>query len=156
MVIASIDMKDGSVVQLKNGKDLVLKRDDADSLISDFDKYGEVAIIDLDQALRNTDEKGNTKNTALLKSLLRRGNVRVGGGIRDVKKARELISLGAEKVIVGSAAWNPNPKAGESVLNEEFLKELCEKIGKQRVIISVDAIKGKIAVKAGLRRLIFL
>ena len=140
-------MKDGSVVQLKNGKDLVLKRDDADALISDFDKYGEVAIIDLDQALRNTDEKGNTKNTPLLKSLLRKGNVRVGGGIRDVKKARELISLGAEKVIIGSAAWNPSPKAGESVLNEEFLKELCDKIGKQRVIISVDAIKGKIAVK---------
>ncbi|MBR0495405.1 MAG: phosphoribosyl-ATP diphosphatase, partial [Treponema sp.] len=147
MVIASIDMKDGSVVQLKNGKDLVLKRDDADSLISDFNKYGEVAIIDLDQALRNTDEKGNTKNTPLLKSLLRKGNVRVGGGIRDVKKARELISLGAEKVIIGSAAWNPSPKAGESVLNEEFLKELCEKIGKQRVIISVDSIQGKIAVK---------
>lgn len=140
-------MKDGSVVQLKNGKDLVLKRDDADSLISDFNKYGEVAIIDLDQALRNTDEKGNTKNTPLLKSLLRKGNVRVGGGIRDVKKARELISLGAEKVIIGSAAWNPSPKAGESVLNEEFLKELCEKIGKQRVIISVDSIQGKIAVK---------
>lgn len=140
-------MKDGSVVQLKNGKDLVLKRDDADSLISDFNKYGEVAIIDLDQALRNTDEKGNTKNTPLLKSLLRKGNVRVGGGIRDVKKARELISLGAEKVIIGSAAWKPSPKAGESVLNEEFLKELCEKIGKQRVIISVDSIQGKIAVK---------
>ncbi len=147
MVIASIDMKDGRVVQLKNGKDLVLERDDADALISDFDKYGEVAIIDLDQALRNTDEKGNTKNTALLKSLLRKGNVRVGGGIRDVKKARELISLGAEKVIVGSAAWNPSPKAGESILNTAFLEELNKAIGKQRVIISVDAINGKIAVK---------
>ena len=140
-------MKDGHVVQLKNGKDLVLQRDDSDALISDFNKYGEVAIIDLDQALRNTDEKGNTKNTPLLKSLLRKGNVRVGGGIRTAKKARELISLGAEKVIIGSAAWNPSPKAGDSVLNEAFLHELCEKIGKQRVIISVDAIKGKIAVK---------
>lgn len=147
MVIASIDMKDGHVVQLKNGKELMLQRDDADSLISDFNRYGEVAIIDLDQALRNTDEKGNTKNTELLKSILRKGNVRVGGGIRDVKKARELISLGAEKVIVGSAAWNPNPVAGGSVLNEDFLKELCDSIGKQRVIISVDAIHGKIAVK---------
>lgn len=147
MVIASIDMKDGHVVQLKNGKDLVLQRDDADSLISDFNRYGEVAIIDLDQALRNTDEKGNTKNTSLLKHLLRKGNVRVGGGIRTVKKARELISLGAEKVIIGSAAWNPSPKKGESVLNEEFLNELCEAIGRQRVIISVDAIHGKIAVK---------
>ena len=147
MVIASIDMKDGHVVQLKNGKDLVLQRDDAEALISDFNKYGEVAVIDLDQALRNTDEKGNTKNTELLKQILRKGNVRVGGGIRSVKKARELISLGAEKVIVGSAAWNADAKDGESFLNEEFLQELCDPIGKQRVIISVDAIHGKIAVK---------
>ena len=147
MVIASIDMKDGHVVQLKNGKDLVLQRDDAEALISDFNKYGEVAVIDLDQALRNTDEKGNTKNTELLKQILRKGNVRVGGGIRSVKKARELISLGAEKVIVGSAAWNADAKDGESFLNEEFLQELCDAIGKQRVIISVDAIHGKIAVK---------
>ena len=147
MVIASIDMKDGHVVQLKNGKDLVLQRDDAEALISDFNKYGEVAVIDLDQALRNTDEKGNTKNTELLKQLLRKGNVRVGGGIRSVKKARELISIGAEKVIVGSAAWNADAKDGESFLNEEFLQELCDAIGKQRVIISVDAIHGKIAVK---------
>ena len=147
MVIASIDMKDGHVVQLKNGKDLVLQRDDAEALISDFNKYGEVAVVDLDQALRNTDEKGNTKNTELLKQILRKGNVRVGGGIRSVKKARELISLGAEKVIVGSAAWNADAKDGESFLNEEFLQELCDAIGKQRVIISVDAIHGKIAVK---------
>lgn len=147
MVIASIDMKDGHVVQLKNGKDLVLQRDDAEALVSDFNKYGEVAVIDLDQALRNTDEKGNTKNTELLKQILRKGNVRVGGGIRSVKKARELISLGAEKVIVGSAAWNADAKDGESFLNEEFLQELCDAIGKQRVIISVDAIHGKIAVK---------
>lgn len=147
MVISSIDLKDGHVVQLKNGKDLILQRDDTDNLIADFDKYGEVAIIDLDQALRNTDAKGNTKNTELLKHLLRKGNVRVGGGIRDVKKARELISLGAEKVIIGSAAWNPNPKAGESILNTAFLEELNKAVGKQRIIISVDAINGKIAVK---------
>lgn len=148
MVIASIDMKDGHVVQLKNGKDLVLQRDDADALIADFNKYGEVAIIDLDQALRNTDAKGNTPNTELLKSLLRKGNVRVGGGIRDVKKAKELISLGAEKVIVGSAAWNADRKAdSDPILNVAFLEELVAAIGKQRVIISVDAINGKIALK---------
>ena len=147
MVIASIDMKDGHVVQLKNGKDLILQRDDSASLISEFNKFGEVAVIDLDQALRNTDEKGNTKNTELLKSLLRKGNVRVGGGIRSVKKARELISLGAEKVIIGSAAWNSSPVEGQSPLNEEFLSELVEAIGRQRIIISVDAIHGKIAVK---------
>lgn len=147
MVISSIDLKDGHVVQLKNGKELVLQRDDAGSLISEFNKYGEVAVIDLDAALRNTDEKGNTANTELLKSLLRKGNVRVGGGIRTAKKARELISLGAEKVIIGSAAWNLDRKNGGSVLNTEFLDELVSSIGKQRIIISVDAINGKIAVK---------
>lgn len=147
MVISSIDLKGGHVVQLKNGKDLVLQRDDADSLISEFNKYGEVAVIDLDAALGNTDEKGNTANTELLKSLLRKGNVRVGGGIRTVKKARELVSLGAEKVIVGSAAWNLDRKNGGSILNTEFLDELASSIGKQRIIISVDAINGKIAIK---------
>ena len=147
MVISSIDLKNGHVVQLKNGKELVLQRDDADALIAQFDMFGEVAVIDLDAALGNIDAKGNTENTHLLKSLLHRGNVRTGGGIRSVKRAKELISLGAEKVIIGSAAWKANPVAGESVLNEEFLTELAAAIGKDRIIISVDAINGKIAVK---------
>ena len=147
MVISSIDLKNGHVVQLKNGKELVLQRDDADALIAQFDMFGEVAVIDLDAALGNIDAKGNTENTHLLKSLLHRGNVRTGGGIRSVKRAKELISLGAEKVIIGSAAWKSNPVAGESVLNEEFLNELAAAIGKDRIIISVDAINGKIAVK---------
>ena len=147
MVISSIDLKNGHVVQLKNGKDLMLERDDADSLIRQFDTYGEVAVIDLDAALGNVDANGNTVNTPLLKSLLRHGNVRTGGGIRTVKRARELVSLGAEKVIIGSAAWKSAPVAGESVLNEDFLNELAAAIGKDRIIISVDAINGKIAVK---------
>ncbi|MCR5289009.1 MAG: bifunctional phosphoribosyl-AMP cyclohydrolase/phosphoribosyl-ATP diphosphatase HisIE [Treponema sp.] len=147
MVIASIDLKDGHIVQLKNGKDLVLQRDDADALIKDFDRYGEVAVIDLDAAMGHVDAKGNTVNTPLLKSLLRKGNVRTGGGVRTVKRARELISLGAEKVIIGSSAWNPDAHDGDSILNTAFLDELVQAIGKQRIIISVDAIEGHIAVK---------
>lgn len=146
MVISSIDLKDGKVVQLKNGKDLVLERDNPLELIKEFNKYGEVVIIDLDAALGNVTPKGTTANTDTLKSLLRHGNVRVGGGIRDVKKAKELISLGAEKVIVGSAAFNANPSNGE-ILNTTFLDELVAAVGKQRVIISVDAVNGVIAVK---------
>ena len=146
MVISSIDMKDGKVVQLKNGKDLVLERDNPVELIEEFNKYGEVAIIDLDAALGNVTPKGTTPNTETLKSLLRHGNVRVGGGIRDVKKAKELISLGAEKVIIGSAAFNANPQDG-NILNTAFLDELVAAIGKQRIIISVDAINGEIAIK---------
>ena len=146
MVISSIDMKVGKVVQLKNGKDLVLERDNPVELIEEFNKYGEVAIIDLDAALGNVTPKGTTPNTETLKSLLRHGNVRVGGGIRDVKKAKELISLGAEKVIIGSAAFNANPQDG-NILNTAFLDELVAAIGKQRIIISVDAINGEIAIK---------
>ena len=146
MVISSIDLKDGKVVQLKNGKDKVLERDYPLELISDFNKYGEVAVIDLDAALRNITPKGTTANTEILKSLLRHGNVRVGGGIRDVKRAKELISLGAEKVIVGSAAFNANPTDG-NIRNTAFLDELVAAIGRQRIIISVDAINGVIAIK---------
>ncbi len=145
MVIASIDLKDGKVVQLRQGKDLVLERDDAGALIADFDRFGEVAIIDLDQALRNVKPDGTTANTAILKSLLRKGNVRVGGGIRDAKKAKELISLGAEKVIVGSAAFTmPDGSAG---VNVAFLEAMAQAVGRDRIIISVDARDGKIAVK---------
>lgn len=147
MVISSIDLKDGHVVQLKNGKELVLQRDDAENLIKEFNKYGEVAIIDLDAAMGHTNPKGDTVNTKLLKSLLRKGNVRTGGGVRSVKRAKELISLGAEKVIIGSSAWKKNPEDNKSVLNTEFLEELVQAIGKQRIIIGVDAINGKIAVK---------
>lgn len=147
MVISSIDLKDGHVVQLKNGKELVLQSDDAENLIREFDRYGEVAVIDLDAALGNTDKKGDTVNTPLLKSLLRCGNVRTGGGIRSVKRAKELVSLGAEKIIVGSAAWRKDIQPGEPVMNAEFLDELVKAVGKQRIIISVDAINGKIAVK---------
>lgn len=147
MVISSIDLKDGHVVQLKNGKELVLQRDDADALIKEFDKYGEVAVIDLDAAMGHTNPKGDTVNTPLLKSLLRKGNVRTGGGVRSVKRAKLLISLGAEKVIVGSSAWKKNPENNTDVLNTEFLEELVGAIGKQRIIIGVDAFNGKIAVK---------
>lgn len=148
MVISSIDLKNGKVVQLKNGKDLVLEREDADALITDFNFYGEVAIIDLDAALGNINEKGETANTALLKSLLRKGNVRTGGGVRSVKRAKELISLGAEKVIIGSSAWaSAEEQKSGAILNTAFLDELAAAIGKERIIISVDAIKGVIAVK---------
>ena len=146
MVISSIDLKDGRVVQLKNGIEPVLARDDAESLIEEFDRYGEVAVIDLDAALGNVDARGDTKNTQLLKRLLRKGNVRTGGGIRSVQRAKELVSLGAEKVIIGSAAWKKNPKEGDCALDVEFLEALVRSIGRERIIIAVDAKGGKVAV----------
>ncbi|MGP1587372.1 MAG: bifunctional phosphoribosyl-AMP cyclohydrolase/phosphoribosyl-ATP diphosphatase HisIE [Treponemataceae bacterium] len=152
MVISSIDLKDGKAIQLKNGKEKILEVNDTESLVQEFDKYGEIAVIDLDAALGNsqTDEKGyvTTANTKILHSLLQKGNIRVGGGIRSAKQAKHLISLGAEKVIIGSSAWaKAEDRANGKILNTEFLEELVQTIGKQRIIIAVDAVNGEIAIK---------
>ena len=82
MVIASIDIQDGKVVQLKQGEELVLQRDNACELAEEFDRYGEVAVIDLDAA------KGSGNNTELIKPLLRKAQCRVGGGIKTAEQAK--------------------------------------------------------------------
>ena len=139
MVIASIDIQNGKVVQLKQGKELVLERDNPLELAKEFDRYGEVAVIDLDAAMG----KGN--NIEMIKPLLRIAECRVGGGIKTVEQARELVSLGARKIIIGSTAFRDPAKkgagiaAGEFRLNTAFLEELAKKIGKERIILAIDS-----------------
>jgi len=62
--------------------------------------------------------------------------VQVGGGIRSVEKARELIKMGAARVIVGTRS-----------IEEEFLNDLVDSIGAERVAVGVDTINGVVAVK---------
>jgi len=146
MVVASIDIKDGKVVQLRQGSELVLERDDAVALASEFDRYGEVAVIDLDAAM------GLGDNDGLVQSLLRRADCRVGGGIRTVERAAELISLGAKKVILGSSVFRASGKkgagaeGGEFAVQVAFLEQMAKKIGRQRIIVAVDARNGEIVV----------
>ncbi|MDR1930233.1 MAG: phosphoribosyl-ATP diphosphatase [Treponema sp.] len=152
MVIASIDIQNGKAVQLKQGSVLMLEREDLTELALEFDRCGEVAVIDLDAALR----KGN--NAEIIKPLLRKAECRVGGGIRSPEQAKELVSLGARKIIVGSLVFrNPGSRvrdpssrtrepsqggaAGEFGLNREFLEGLEKAIGRDRIIIAVDAKK---------------
>ncbi len=146
MVIASIDVQDGRVVQLKQGSELVLARDNPEELAREFDRYGEVAVIDLDAAM------GKGSNDKLIKPLLRLAECRVGGGIKTPERAKELISLGAKKVIIGSTAFrDPNKKGtgiagGEFEVNTTFLESLVKKIGRERIIVAVDARNGEIVV----------
>ncbi|MCL2070238.1 MAG: phosphoribosyl-ATP diphosphatase [Treponema sp.] len=146
MVVASIDLQNGKVVQLRQGAELVLQRDNAAELAEEFDRYGEVAVIDLDAAM------GKGTNIEIIKALLRKAECRVGGGIRTVEQAKELISLGAKKIIVGSVVFrNPAKKGagiagGEFTVNLPLLEDFAKEIGRQRLIVAVDARGGEIVV----------
>jgi phosphoribosyl-ATP pyrophosphohydrolase/phosphoribosyl-AMP cyclohydrolase len=137
MVIASIDIQDAQVVQLRRGSELALRREDGEALAKEFDRFGEVAVIDLDAAM------GRASNFEMIKPLLRIADCRVGGGIRTVEQAAELVSLGAKKIIVGSAAF----RVGQTfALNKEFLGALANRIGRERIIVAVDAREDEIVV----------
>jgi len=118
-----------------------LERDNAADLAAEFDRYGDVAVIDLDAAM------GKGSNLEMIKPLLRIAECRVGGGIRTAKQAKELVSLGAKKIIIGSNAFrNPDKKGagaanGEFAVNVTFLDEISKKIGRERLIAAVDARK---------------
>ncbi|MDR1374154.1 MAG: phosphoribosyl-ATP diphosphatase [Treponema sp.] len=142
MVIASIDVQDGKVVQLKQGSELILQQDNAAELAEEFNRYGEVAVIDLDAAMGRGTAPYNLE---LIKPLLRRAECRVGGGIRSAGQARKLVSLGARKIIVGSSCFRDPAKkgagaaGGEFQVNVRFLEDLAKEIGRERIIAAADA-----------------
>jgi phosphoribosyl-ATP pyrophosphohydrolase/phosphoribosyl-AMP cyclohydrolase len=139
MVIASIDVQNGKVVQLKRGAELILQRDDPQELAAEFNRYGEVAVIDLDAAIGGKPPGTPGTNLELIKPLLRLADCRLGGGVRTPEQAGELVSLGARKIIIGSAAFR---LPGGFALNRDFLEALVRRIGRERIILAVDALDG--------------
>ena len=152
MVIASIDIQAGRVVQLKQGSELVLEREDPAALGEEFHRYGEIAVIDLDAAMGKTTPGPGGAHWELIKPLLRKAECRLGGGIRTAEQARELVSLGAQKIIVGSAAFRDPAKKGAGIgggefrLNTELIEDFARKIGRERLILAVDARNEEIVV----------
>jgi phosphoribosylformimino-5-aminoimidazole carboxamide ribotide isomerase len=140
MLIPCIDLQDGRAVQLVHGRERKLAVDDVFGLLDRFGRHPLIHVIDLDAAMR----KGS--NARLVRELCaaakkRRLRVRVGGGIRTVAQAARIAGWGAEKIIVGSAAF----KGGQ--VNGNFLSRLVRKIGKRRVIVALDTEGGKILVR---------
>lgn len=143
MIIPCIDLQGGKAVQLVRGRRLELAVDDILGILDRFRGYPILHLIDLDAAMR----KGS--NARWIKRLCKRasGKVRVGGGIRTAVRAKKIISWGAEKIIVGSAAFRNGRVASK------FLKRLADRVGKRNVIIALDTEGGKIVVHGWRRRL---
>lgn len=135
MIIPCIDLMDGKVVQLVQGREKALEADAPLEMVRKFAAFREIQVIDLDAAL------GRGSNDTIIESLASRAVTRVGGGVRSVDRARRLIDCGASRVIVGTAAFR-----GDGV-NADFLGELAGAIGRDRVIVALDSRGGRIVVK---------
>ena len=143
MIIPCIDLQGGKAVQLVRGRRRALAVDDVLGLLERFRGYPILHVIDLDAAMR----KGS--NARWIQRLCRkaRRQVRVGGGVRTVDRAARILSWGAEKIIVGSAAFR-NGK-----VDRDFLGRLAGRVGRKRVIVALDTEGGRIVVRGWRERL---
>src|SRR5713226_7006736 len=125
MIIPCIDLQRGKAVQLVRGRRRLLEVDDVLSLLERFRGYPLLHVIDLDAALRRGC------NGRLVRALCRssKARVRVGGGIRSVARAEQILRWGAEKVIVGSAAFR------RGRVHHAFLRRLAARVGRRRIVV---------------------
>jgi phosphoribosylformimino-5-aminoimidazole carboxamide ribotide isomerase len=124
----------GKIVQLVQGERKALEFADFEPWIERFASYSIVQLIDLDAAM------GTGSNRDLLPRFTSRLKCQVGGGIRSVSAAQEILAAGARKVIVGSALVN------REKVNTAFAQEFANAVGTERVIAALDSRGGKVAV----------
>jgi len=129
MIIPCIDLMDGKVVQLVQGRDKALEGDAPLEMLRKFAAFPEVQVIDLDAAM------GKGENASLVELVAGKAKCRVGGGVRTPERAMRLIEQGAYRVIVGTAAFTP------------ALESIAAAVGKERIIVALDSKHGKIVVK---------
>jgi phosphoribosylformimino-5-aminoimidazole carboxamide ribotide isomerase len=140
MLIPSIDLMGGKIVQLVQGEKKALEFDDFEPWLERFAKYPLVQVIDLDAAI------GQGDNRQLLKPLLRRLPCQVGGGIRTVESAREMLAAGATRVIIGSSLIK------DGSIQVSVAEQLSRQVGRDKLIFAVDSKGGRVAVR-GWRQL---
>lgn len=135
MLIPSIDLKNGQVVQLVQGRRLALASDDVFAWVRRFEGFPTVQLVDLDGAM----ESGS--NDFLVRRICRALPCRVGGGIRTVDRARAVLDAGAREIIVGSALF----RKGQPDLG--FAADLAAAVGADRIIAAVDSLEGRVVVR---------
>lgn len=135
MIFPCIDLMDGKVVQLVQGREKALEGDAPEEMLRRFESFPEIQVIDLDAAM------GRGSNDELVRMLASHAVTRVGGGVRTVERAQALVEQGAHKVIVGTSAFT------RTGIHEAFLKNLCDGVGRERLLIAVDSKDGRIVVK---------
>ena len=134
MLIPSIDLQNGAVVQLVQGEKLAIRAEDAEPWIQKFSRYPRVQLIDLDAAM------GKGENAAIVSSICGRLPCRVGGGIRSVERAQAVLGAGAHAVIASSALFR------DGAVDVAFAKTLADAVGPERVIAAVDSKGGHVVI----------
>jgi len=135
MLIPSIDLMGGRIVQLVQGATLKLAFDDFDYWIDRFSAYPIVQLIDLDAAM------GNGSNAALISQFVQRLPCQVGGGIRTPERAQQLLDTGARRVIFGSALFNAQG------VNTEMAETIAQSIGAGHFVAGIDTKSGHVAIR---------
>jgi phosphoribosylformimino-5-aminoimidazole carboxamide ribotide isomerase len=135
MIIPCIDLMDGKVVQLVQGREKALEVPSAEVMLDRFAGFPQLQVIDLDAAM------GRGSNSEIVKHLATRAAIRAGGGVRTVERAQELLEQGAYRIIVGTAAFSAD---GPDL---EFLDTLESAIGSERLTIALDSKAGRIVVR---------
>jgi phosphoribosylformimino-5-aminoimidazole carboxamide ribotide isomerase len=134
MLIPSIDLQNCAVVQLIQGERLAIRDDDVFRWVRRFQRFPKVQVIDLDAAMGNGDNLGIVRQIASVLSC------RVGGGIRTIERAHEVLESGAQQIIAGSAMF----KNGE--VDVHFAHTLAESVGRERIIAAVDSRGGHVVI----------
>jgi phosphoribosylformimino-5-aminoimidazole carboxamide ribonucleotide (ProFAR) isomerase len=137
MIIPCIDLMGRKVVQLVQGnpKNKALELPDALAVLEKFREFAEIQVIDLDAAM------GREPQSDIVRELCRHKPCRVGGGIRTVERAHQAVDDNAHKVIVGSAAFDSKG------INKEFLQSLVSAVPREKLMIAVDCLGDRVAIR---------
>ena len=135
MLIPSIDLMGGKIVQLVQGSKKVLEFDDCNEWTDRFREYPLVQLIDLYAAM------GLGDNRLLVRDIARQLPCQVGGGIRSIEQAQNSLDMGARRVILGSSLIS------DGAVNSTFAREIAQQIDPTGLVFAVDSLRGHVAIK---------